>query len=190
MPKKGITLFSVDFCKVIKSYAFLISLSFQLKATSILNSFGELDAAGERTSRASPQTSEQSSEKLCGDGLLPGALPMRPGAARSTSSWPGKRWCLEKQNTYTAVLAARIPGARHMARSFGKLGLDGESVGGPDHFLPWTIMLDPPGQRLKLPDGPSVQLRRASERCLGSREIFEGISKIVNANASRFFRGC
>ena len=51
------------------------------------------------------------------------------------------------------------------------------------------MMLDPPGQRLKLPDGPSVQLRRASEQCLGNREISEGISKIVNANASQFFRG-
>ena len=34
-------------------------------------SFGELGAAGERTSRTSPQTFEQSSEKLCGDEDLP-----------------------------------------------------------------------------------------------------------------------
>ena len=73
------------------------------------------------------------------------------------------------QNTYTAVPGTRIPGTRHIlvARSFGKLGLDEESVGGPDRFLPWVILMDPPGQRLKLPDGPSVQLRRASEHCLG-----------------------
>ena len=63
-------------------------------------SFRELGAAGGRTS---PQTFEQSSEKLCGDENRPCALPMRPGAARSTSSWPQKRWCLEIQNTYTAV---------------------------------------------------------------------------------------
>ena len=86
-------------------------------------------------------------------------------------------------------LATRIPGTRHIARAFGKLGLDEESVRGPDHLLPLAMMLDPPGQRLKLPDGPSVQLRRASEQCLGNREISEGISKIVNANASQFFRG-
>ena len=34
-------------------------------------SFGELGVAGERTSRTSPQTFEQSSEKLCGDEDLP-----------------------------------------------------------------------------------------------------------------------
>ena len=68
--------------------------------------------------------------------------------------------------------------------------LDEESAGGLDRFLSSAIMLDPPGQRLKLPDGPSVQLRRASEHCFGNREILEGISKIVNTNASRFFRGC
>ena len=33
--------------------------------------FGELGVAGERTSRTSPQTFEQSSEKLCGDEDLP-----------------------------------------------------------------------------------------------------------------------
>ena len=87
-------------------------------------------------------------------------------------------------------LGTRMSGTRHIARSFGKLGLDEESVGGPERFLPSARMLDPPGQRLQLPDGPSVQLRRASEQCLGNREIFGGISKIVNANASRFFRGC
>ena len=69
-----------------------------------------------------------------------------------------------------------IPGTRHIARSFGKLGLDEQSVGGPDRFLPSAIMLDPPGQRFKIPDGPRVQLRRASEYCLGNREILEGIS--------------
>ena len=42
-------------------------------------------------------------------------------------------------------------------------------------------MFDPPGQRLKLPDGPSVQLRRGSEHCLRNRELLERISKIVNA---------
>ena len=87
-------------------------------------------------------------------------------------------------------LGTRIPGTRHIARSLGKLGLDEESVGGPDRFLPSAIVLDPPGQRLKLPDGPSAQLWRASEHCLGNREILERISKIVNANnASGFFQG-
>ena len=66
------------------------------------------------------------------------------------------------------------------------MGLHKQSIGGPDRFLPSAIMLDPAGQRVKLPDGPSVQLRRASEHCLGNREILEGISKIVNANVSRF----
>ena len=101
-----------------------------------------------------------------------------------------KRGALKYKTRTQQYLGTRMPGTRHIARSFGKLGLDGESVGGPDRFLPSAIMLDPPGQRLKLPDGPSVQLRRASEHCLGNREILEGISKIVNANASRFFRGC
>ena len=36
--------------------------------------FGELDVAGEQTSRTSPQTFEQSYEKLCGDGHLSWAL--------------------------------------------------------------------------------------------------------------------
>ena len=73
-------------------------------------------------------------------------------------------------------LGTRIPGTRHIARSFGKMGLDEQSVGSPDRFLPSAIMLDPPGQRLKLPGGPSVQLRRASANCPGNREILEGIS--------------
>ena len=73
-------------------------------------------------------------------------------------------------------LGTRIPGTRHIARSFGKMGLDEQFVGGPDRFLPSAIMLDPPGQRLRLPDGSSVQLRRASEHFLGNREILEGIS--------------
>ena len=74
-------------------------------------------------------------------------------------------------------LGTRIPGTRHIARSFGELGLDETSVGGPDRFLPSAIMLDPPGQRFKLPDGPSVQPQRASEHCLGNREILARISK-------------
>ena len=87
-------------------------------------------------------------------------------------------------------LGTRIPGTRHTARSFGRLGLGEESVGGPDRFLPSAIVLDPPGQPSKLRDGPSVQLRRASEHCLGNRDILKGISEKMNANASRFFRGC
>ena len=101
-----------------------------------------------------------------------------------------KRGALKYKTRTQQYLGTRMPGTRHVARSFGKLGLDGESVGGPDRFLPSAIMLDPPGQRLKLPDGLSIQLRRASEHCLGNREILEGISEIMNANASRFFRGC
>ena len=57
------------------------------------------------------------------------------------------------------------------------MGLDQQSVEGPDGFLPSAKMLDPPGQRVKLPDGPSVQLRRALEHCLENREILEGISQ-------------
>ena len=84
-----------------------------------------------------------------------------------------------------------MAGTRHIiARSFGELGLDQQSVGGPDRFLPSAIMLDPPGQRLKLPDGPSVQRRRASEHCLGNHEILEGISKFLNVDVSRFLRSC
>ena len=63
-------------------------------------------------------------------------------------------------------LGTRIPGSRHIAHSFGKLGLDQESVGGPDHFLPSAIMLDPPGQRLKLADGPSVSYGTRRSRAL------------------------
>ena len=92
-----------------------------------------------------------------------------------------KSGALKYKTRIQQCLGARIPGSRHIARSFGNLGLDEESVGGPDRFLPSAIMLDPPSQRLKLPDGPSVQLRRASEHCLRNREILEGISKIVNA---------
>ena len=51
-------------------------------------------------------------------------------------------------------------------------------------------MLDPRGQRLKLPDGPSFQPRRASEDCLGNGDIVEGICEIVSASVSRFFRRC
>ena len=75
-------------------------------------------------------------------------------------------------------MGTRIPGARHIARSSGKMALDEQSVGGLliDRFLPSAIMLDPPGQRSKQPDGPSVQLRRASEHCIENSEISEGIS--------------
>ena len=82
----------------------------------------------------------------------------------------------ETQQCTQQYLGTRIPGTRHIARSFGKMGLDEQSVGSPDRFLPSAIMLDPPGQRLKLPGGPSVQLRRASANCPGNREILEGIS--------------
>ena len=84
---------------------------------------------------------------------------MTPGAAHSTSSWPQKAGAFKHETRTQQYLGARIPGTRGIARSFGKLGLDEESVGGPDRFLPSAIMLDPPDQRLKLPDGPSVQLR-------------------------------
>ena len=59
------------------------------------------------------------------------------------------------------VLVVYQIGTRHIARAFGKMGLDEQSVGGPDRFLPSTIMLDPPGQRLKLPDGPTQRLATA-----------------------------
>ena len=64
--------------------------------------------------------------------------------------------------------------------------LDEESSRGPDRFLPSAIMLDPPGQHQKLPDGPSVQPRCASEHCLGNREILEGLSKFVYATFHDF----
>ena len=51
--------------------------------------------------------------------------------------------------------------------------LDEESAGGLDRFPSSAIMLDPPGQRLKLSDGPNVQPRHAVEHCLGNREILE-----------------
>ena len=90
-----------------------------------------------------------------------------------------KRWCLEIPNVVvhssTWVLVYQV-GTKHTARSFGMMGLHKQSIGGPDRFLPSAIMLDPAGQRVKLPDGPSVQLRRASEHCLGNREILEGTS--------------
>ena len=69
-------------------------------------------------------------------------------------------------------LDTRIPGTRHIARSLGKLGLDEESIGGPDRFLPSAKMVGPPGQRSKLSDGSIVQLRRASKYCcLGNSEM-------------------
>ena len=73
----------------------------------------------------------------------------------------------------TRYLVSRVPGTRHKACSFGELGLDEESVGGSDRFLPSAIVLDPPGQRLQLPEGLSVQLRRVLEHCLGNLEILE-----------------
>ena len=80
-------------------------------------------------------------------------------------------------------LGTRVPGIRDITRSFGEPGLDEESTGSPDHVLPSAIVLDPPGQGLQLPGGPSAQLRRALEHCVGNREILEGISKIVNPSA-------
>ena len=65
--------------------------------------------------------------------------------------------------------------------------LDEGSSGDPDHFLPSTILLDPPGQRLKLPDGSSVQPRRALEHCLGNHELLSGISKFMNGNIAVVF---
>ena len=92
---------------------------------------------------------------------------MRPGAARVRVASRKKGGALKyKTRTTQQCLGTRIPGTRHITRSFGKVGLDEQSVGGPDRFLPSAMMLDPPGQRLKLPDGPSVQLRRASEHSL------------------------
>ena len=113
---------------------------------------------------------------------------MRPGAARGVASRK-KGGALKYKTRTQQYLGTRIPGTRHIARSFEKMGLDEQSVGGPDRFLPSAIMLDAPGQRLMLPDGPCVQLRRVSEHCVVNREILEGISKLVNANASRFFLG-
>ena len=74
----------------------------------------------------------------------------------------GKKGGALKCKTRTQqYLGTRTPGTRHIARSFGELGLDEESVGGPDRFLPWAIMLDPPGQRFKLPDGSATARVRA-----------------------------
>ena len=49
------------------------------------------------------------------------------------------------------------------------------------------MILDPPDQRLKLPDGPSVEPRRLQQKCLGNVEVGERISKIMIDNFSRFF---
>ena len=101
---------------------------------------------------------------------------MRPGAARVRVASRKKGGTLIYATRTQQYLGTRIPGTRHIARSFGKLGLDEQSVGGSDRLLPSAIMLDPTGQRLKLPDGPSVQLRRVSEHCLRNSEILEGFS--------------
>ena len=53
-------------------------------------------------------------------------------------------------------------------------------------MLPSAIMVDHPGQRLKLPDGPSVEPRRLSEHCLQNMEIDDRISYFVIANFSIF----
>ena len=44
-------------------------------------------------------------------------------------------------------LVTRVPGTARLARSFGELRLNEESVGNPDGFLLSAIVLDPPGQR-------------------------------------------
>ena len=66
------------------------------------------------------------------------------------------------RNWYTAVPGYSYTRYEAHSSSFGKLGLDEESVEGPHRFLPLAIVLDPAGQRFKLPGGPSVELRRAS----------------------------
>ena len=48
-------------------------------------------------------------------------------------------------------------------------------------------MLDQPGQRLQLPDGPSVEPRRLPEHCLRNMEIDNKISKFVIFNFSIVF---
>ena len=64
--------------------------------------------------------------------------------------------------------------------------LEYETSGGPGRFLPSAIMLDHPGQRLKLPDGPSVEPRRLSEYFLRNMEIDDRISSFVIVNFSIF----
>ena len=64
---------------------------------------------------------------------------------------PAKKNDLKKTSIGTRFAAKTLkPGSKRIARSFGKLGVDEESDGGPDRFLPSAIF-DPPGQRLKLP---------------------------------------
>lgn len=43
-------------------------------------------------------------------------------------------------------------------------------------------MLDPPGQRLKLPGSPSVEPRCLSQHCLGNMDIDERVSNFVIVN--------
>ena len=128
-----------------------------------LNNFSSSGAAGviARETEHSDRHTQEGCQGICSDALDRGAL--------------------EFKTRTQLYLGTPIPGTRYIAGSFGELGLDEESLGGPDRFLPSATMLDPPGQRLKLPDGASVQPRRASEQCLGNREILEGISKFVNA---------
>ena len=47
-------------------------------------------------------------------------------------------------------------------------------------------MLDHPGQRLKLPDGPRVEPRSLLERCLRNMEIDNRISEFLVVNLSIF----
>ena len=72
---------------------------------------------------------------------------MRPGAARVRVASRKKGGTLIYATRTQQYLGTRIPGTRHIARSFEKMGLDEQSVGGPDRFLPSAIMLGPPGQR-------------------------------------------
>ena len=53
-------------------------------------------------------------------------------------------------------------------------------------MLPSAMMLEPPGQHFKLPDGPSVEPQYLSEHWLGNMKVDERISKFAIADFSRF----
>ena len=58
-----------------------------------------------------------------------------------------------------------VPGKLgRMNRCFARF--EDDPPGGPGRFLPSAIMLDHPGQRLKVLDGPNVEPRRLSEHFL------------------------
>ena len=127
---------------------------------------------------------------------------MRPGAARSTSSWLQKRWCLEIQNTYTAVPGYSYTRSRYQAySSYTRFS-----------YQPYSSFLRKAGTRRRvrlrprpLPSvghdvGPPCSTFKAARWSQRSATARVGAlpwkssnlgrdPKVVNANASRLFGG-